>query len=169
MKLSVRKTATAAMLAALAVAMSAFSIPIGASKCYPIQHMVNVICAVFLGPGYGVMSAFCTALIRNLMGTGSLLAFPGSMVGAFCCGMLYRKTGRLWPTYFAEMIGTGVIGGILCFPVATLVMGKEAAVFTYVMPFFMSTACGTVMAALLVGALQRSHALDYLQGVLSRP
>ncbi len=156
------------MLAALATAMSAFSIPIGVSKCYPIQHMVNVICAVFLGPGYGVMAAFCTSLIRNLMGTGSLLAFPGSMVGAFCCGVLYQKTGRLLPTYIAEVVGTGVIGGVLCFPVATLVMGKEAAVFTYVMPFFMSTACGTALAALLVCALEKSHALSYLKGVLSR-
>ena len=80
MKISLKKTVTAAMLAALTVALSGFYIPIGVSKCYPIQHMVNVLCAIFLGPGYGVMAAFCTSLIRNLMGTGSLLAFPGSMV-----------------------------------------------------------------------------------------
>lgn len=166
MKSTVKKLTTAAMLVALTVAMSGFSIPIGASKCYPIQHLVNVICAVFLGPGYGVMSAFCTSVIRNLMGTGSLLAFPGSMVGAFCCGIIYQKTGKLLLTYLGEMIGTGLLGGMLCFPVATLFMGREAALFTYVMPFFMSTACGTVMAAILVTALDKSHALSYLKGVL---
>ncbi len=80
MKITVKKTVTAAMLVALTVAMSSFSIPIGASKCYPIQHLVNVICAVFLGPAYGVMAAFCTSLIRNLMGTGSLLADRKSVV-----------------------------------------------------------------------------------------
>ena len=47
MKLTVKKTATAAMLVALTVAMSGFSIPIGASRCYPIQHLVNAVCAVF--------------------------------------------------------------------------------------------------------------------------
>ncbi|MEY8394477.1 energy coupling factor transporter S component ThiW [Lachnospiraceae bacterium 45-P1] len=168
MKITVKKTVTAAMLVALTVAMSSFSIPIGASKCYPIQHLVNVICAVFLGPAYGVMAAFCTSLIRNLMGTGSLLAFPGSMVGAFICGVVYEKTQKLLPTYMGEVVGTGLIGGMLCFPVAVLVMGKEAALFTYVMPFCMSTACGTIMAAILVGALSKSHALEYLRGMLEQ-
>lgn len=154
------------MLVALTVSLSSFAIPIGASKCYPIQHLVNVVCAVFLGPAYGVMAAFCTSLIRNLLGTGSLLAFPGSMAGAFLCGMIYKKTRKLIPTYLGEVAGTGLIGGMLCFPVATLLMGKEAAVFTYVIPFFMSTACGTVMAAILVAALQKAHVLEYLRGVL---
>lgn len=166
MKNTLKKTVTAAMLVALTVSLSSFAIPIGASKCYPIQHLVNVVCAVFLGPAYGVMAAFCTSLIRNLLGTGSLLAFPGSMAGAFLCGMIYKKTRKLIPTYLGEVAGTGLIGGMLCFPVATLLMGKEAAVFTYVIPFFMSTACGTVMAAILVAALQKAHVLEYLRGVL---
>ena len=139
MKISLKKAVTAAMLAALTVALSGLYIPIGVSKCYPIQHMVNVLCAVFLGPGYGVMAAFCASLIRNLMGTGSLLAFPGSMVGALLCGMLYEKTGKLLPAYLGEVIGTGILGGMLCYPVAVVLMGKEAALFTYVMPFLMST------------------------------
>ena len=167
MKLTVKKTATAAMLVALTVAMSGFSIPIGASRCYPIQHLVNVVCAVFLGPVYGVMAAFCTSFIRNLMGTGSLMAFPGSMVGALLCGLIYQKTGKLLLTYIGEVVGTGLLGGMLCYPVAVLIMGNsEAALFTYVMPFFMSTACGTVMAAILVAALEKSHAMNYLKGVL---
>ena len=167
MKLTVKKTATAAMLVALTVVMSGFSIPIGASRCYPIQHLVNVVCAVFLGPVYGVMAAFCTSFIRNLMGTGSLLAFPGSMVGALLCGLIYQKTGKLLLTYIGEVVGTGLLGGMLCYPVAVLIMGNsDAALFTYVMPFFMSTACGTVMAAILVAALEKSHAMNYLKGVL---
>lgn len=166
MKTTVKKTATAAMLTALTVAMSGFAIPIGASRCYPIQHLVNVVCAVFLGPAYGVMAAFCTSFIRNIVGTGSLLAFPGSMVGAFLCAVLYKKTGSLWLTYLGEIAGTGVLGGMLCYPVATLIMGREAALFTYVVPFFMSTACGTAMAVILMGALEKSHALDYLKRVL---
>lgn len=165
-KKTVKKTVTAAMLVALTVSMSTFAIPIGASKCYPIQHLVNIICAVFLGPAYGVMAAFCTSLIRNLLGTGTLLAFPGSMAGALLCGLIYEKTQKLIPTYIGEVVGTGLIGGMLCYPVATLVMGREAALFTYVMPFFMSTACGTVFAIILVGALSKSHALDYLKGIL---
>ena len=91
---SIKKTALAGMLVALTVALSGFSIPIGASKCFPIQHLVNVLAGVFLGPVYGVSMAFCVSLIRNILGTGSLLAFPGSMVGAFLGAYLFQKTGR---------------------------------------------------------------------------
>ena len=165
MNYNVRKLTVAAMLVAVSVVLSAFSIPIGASRCFPIQHLVNVISAVFLGPLYGVIMAFCTSLIRNLMGTGSLLAFPGSMAGAFLCGMVFSYTKRLIPTYFGEVIGTGIIGGMLCYPVATLLMGQEAALFTFV-PFLMSTVCGTIMAAVILGVLYRSKAVNVIRSTL---
>ena len=79
---AIKRLAVSGMLTALAVALSGFSIPIGASRCFPAQHLVNVIAGVFLGPVYGTGIAFCTSLARNIIGTGSLLAFPGSMVGA---------------------------------------------------------------------------------------
>ncbi|HJC51513.1 MAG TPA: energy coupling factor transporter S component ThiW [Candidatus Anaerostipes avistercoris] len=166
MNYNVRKLTVAAMLVAVSVVLSAFSIPIGASRCFPIQHLVNVISAVFLGPLYGVIMAFCTSLIRNLMGTGSLLAFPGSMAGAFLCGMVFSYTKRLIPTYFGEVIGTGIIGGMLCYPVATLLMGQEAALFTFVVPFLMSTVCGTIMAAVILGVLYRSKAVNVIRSTL---
>lgn len=166
MKMSVRKLAVSAMLTAAAVSLSGFSIPIGASKCFPIQHLVNVLAGVFLGPGYGVAMAFCTSLIRNLMGTGSLLAFPGSMVGALLCGLAYRYSGRLAPAYAGEVFGTGILGGMLCYPVAALVMGKETAIAAYVAPFLMSTLCGTVIAAFLIGVLCKSGAFRYMRHLL---
>ena len=79
-KVSIQKLAIAGVLIALSVVLSGFSIPIGASKCFPIQHMVNVIAGTLLGPWYAVGMAFITSLIRLIMGTGTLLAFPGSMV-----------------------------------------------------------------------------------------
>ena len=166
MKCNTKKLLTAAMLTALSVSLSSFAIPIGASKCFPIQHLCNVIAGVFLGPGYGVAMAFCTSFIRNLLGTGSLLAFPGSMVGALLCGLRYQRTGRLAAAYFGEVFGTGILGGMLCYPVATLLMGQEAALFAYVLPFLMSTACGTLMAFVLVSALYKSGAMSYLAGML---
>ena len=47
-KLSVKKLALAGMLCALCVVGSVFSFPMFGSKCAPIQHMVNVTCAVLL-------------------------------------------------------------------------------------------------------------------------
>lgn len=154
------------MMVAVGFGLSGFSIPIGASKCFPIQHMVNVLTGVILGPGYAVASAFCISLLRNMAGTGSLLAFPGSMIGAFCCGMIYKYAKNLYLAYAGEVIGTGIIGGIVCYPVATLIMGKEAAVFAYVLPFLISTAGGTIIAAILLAALYKSGAMDYVNGLL---
>ncbi|MCC8024960.1 MAG: energy coupling factor transporter S component ThiW [Clostridium sp.] len=166
MKISVRKLAVSAMLTAVAVSLSGFSIPIGASRCFPIQHLANVIAGVFLGPWYGVAMAFCTSLIRNLMGTGSLLAFPGSMIGALACGLLYRHTGKLALAYLGEVVGTGILGGVLCYPVAALILGREGAVFAYVMPFLMSTLSGTGIGAFFMGVLLKSGAFNYLKHLL---
>ena len=89
-KTNIHKLVFAAVLVALAVVGSLVSFPIGASKCAPVQHLVNIIGAVFLGPAWAVGVGFTAALLRNLLGLGSLLAFPGSMVGAFVAGMLYK-------------------------------------------------------------------------------
>jgi len=163
---SVVKLVLSGMFVALAVVLSTFSIPVGGSKCFPIQHMVNVLAAVFLGPWYGVGIAFCTSLIRNILGTGTLLAFPGSMIGALCCGLVYKHTGKLTFTYIAEVIGTGVLGGLLAYPVAAFIMGKEVALFVYVVPFLVSTIGGTVIAAVLITILKANHTLEVLQNMV---
>ena len=163
---SVVKLVLSGMFVALAVVLSTFSIPVGGSKCFPIQHMVNVLAAVFLGPWYGVAIAFCTSLIRNILGTGTLLAFPGSMIGALCCGLVYKHTGKLTFTYIAEVIGTGILGGFLAFPVAAFIMGKEVALFVYVVPFLVSTIGGTVIAAVLISILKANHTLEVLQNMV---
>ena len=132
----VRKLVVAAMFVALAVTLSTLSFPVGASRCFPVQHMVNVLSAVLLGPGYGVAVAFCTSLIRNLLGTGTLLAFPGSMIGALCCGLMYKYTKRLLPTYIAEVVGTGVLGGLAAYPVAAYRLTSWAEKARYMRTFF---------------------------------
>lgn len=156
---NVRKLCTAGILTALGVVCSAFYIPVGAAKCFPVQHMVNVIAGVLLGPLYAVMMAFVTSLIRVLSGTGSLLAFPGSMIGAFCCGLLYKQTKKLLFAYLGEVVGTGIIGAVAAYPVAAFWMGREAALFAYMIPFVLSSAGGAAISALAIGALQKTHVL----------
>lgn len=166
-KICVKKLVISGMLVALTVALSGFSIPIGASKCFPIQHLVNVLAGVYLGPFYGVLMAFCTSLIRNLIGTGTLLAFPGSMVGAFLSAYLFQRTGKFFLAYLGEVAGTGLIGAALCYPIAVLIMGKEVAVFFFVVPFLMSTASGTILAAFLLEILRRSGLFSYLRRLIN--
>ena len=78
-----KKLVISGILIAISTILGTFSIPLLGAKVAPIQHLVNVIAAVILGPVYGVGCAFVSSLLRNILGTGSLLAFPGSMVGVF--------------------------------------------------------------------------------------
>ena len=168
--LSVKKLALAGMLCALAVVGSVFSFPIFGSKCAPVQHMVNILCAVLLGPYWGLGVAFVASLLRNLLGLGSLMAFPGSMFGALLCGVVYHKTQKLLPTLVGEVFGTSILGGLSAYPVAILLMGKSAgdiAFYAYIVPFLVSTAGGAVIAGVLLAALQRSGALHSMQTSLS--
>ena len=75
------------------------------------------------------------------------MAFPGSMVGALCCGIAYRLSRKISLTCISEAIGTGVLGGIAAYPVAKLLMGqKPAGLFIYVVPFLISTVVGSLLA-----------------------
>ncbi len=161
-----KKIICSGMLVALAVTLSGFSIPISASRCFPVQHLINVLAGVYLGPFYGILIAFCTSLIRNLMGTGSLLAFPGSMVGAFLSAYLFQRTEKFVLAYLGEIIGTGLLGATLSYPVAVFLMGKEVAVFFFVLPFLMSTVTGTVLAMILMEIMRRSGLFSYVRGLV---
>jgi len=168
--LSVKKLALAGMFCALCVVGSVFSFPMFGSKCAPVQHMVNVLCAVLLGPWWGVGVAFVAFPLRHLLGLGSLMAFPGSMFGALLCGLAYHKTKNLIATVVGEVFGTSILGGLCAWPVAIFLMGKSAAdiaFYAYIVPFLISTAVGAVIAGAVVFSLQRSGALRSMQNSLS--
>ena len=159
----------AGILVAVAVVGSMFSFPVFGSKCSPVQHMVNVICGVLLGPWYALGAGFLAALIRNLLGLGSLLAFPGSMCGSLLCGLIWKYSKKLLPTLAGEVFGTGIIGGLLAYPIAVAFMGVASANvgFTaYVIPFLISTVVGSLLAGALIFALDKNGALRNMQNRL---
>ena len=171
MKSNTKKLALAGVLCAVAVVGSMFSFPVFGSKCAPVQHMVNVLCAVLLGPWYGVAVAFVASLLRNLLGLGSLMAFPGSMFGALLCGLVYHKTKNLLATLCGEVFGTGIIGGLLAWPVAVFLMGKAAgdiAFYAYIVPFLVSTVGGSIIAGVVLIALEKNSTLKKMQASLAR-
>ena len=158
---NIKKLSIAGILCAAAVVGSLFSFPVFGSKCAPVQHMVNVFCAVLLGPGYGVMAAFVASLIRNMLGIGSLMAFPGSMFGALVCGVVYKRFHNI-----IEVAGTSILGGLSAYPVAIFLMGKNAsnlAFYVYVFPFFVSTAVGALISGMIVLSLKSSGLLAKMQ------
>ena len=102
----------------MCVVGSVFSFPMFGSKCAPVQHMVNVLCAVLLGPWWGVGVAFVASLLRNILGLGSLMAFPGSMFGALLCGLVYAGDIAFYAYIVPFLISTAVgavIAGVLVY------------------------------------------------------
>lgn len=152
-----RNVARAVILTAIAVALSPFFIPVGISKCFPAQHMVNVLSAVMLGPAYAVAIAFMAAIIRNILGIGTILAFPGGMVGALLAGLAYRSFKNIYIAGIGEVIGTGLIGSLVSvWIVGPLLMGKTMAVFALIIAFSISTIGGTVIALFALPLLRKA-------------
>lgn len=144
---SLRKWIFSALLVAAGVLLSPlFSFPLGVTRAFPLQHMINIFLAVLCGTRFSTSAAFGTAFIRNILGTGSLLAFPGSMIGAFLSGYLYSKTQKLWCAVLGEFVGTSIIGGLVSYPIAALLMGSSKGALFYVSLFSISCGAGCVIA-----------------------
>ncbi|MDR3354988.1 MAG: energy coupling factor transporter S component ThiW [Synergistaceae bacterium] len=149
-----KKMALAAMFAALAVLLSGFSFPVGPSRCFPFQHAMNVMCGVILGPWWAVGSAFVSSVIRNMLGTGTILAFPGSMFGALAVGLAadMLPSGRRLFAAAAEPLATSLIGAW----VSSLIMasaGKGAMFSMLSVAFLASSAPGAVIGFLAIFSL----------------
>ena len=153
-----RTVARAVILVAIGVALSPFtSVPIGIAKINPTQHFVNVVSAVLLGPWWAVGVAMIIGILRNALGTGTLLAFPGGMIGAFLAGVFYRLTRNVYLGAFGEIIGTGLIGAVVsALLVAPLLLGKKMALGALIIAFSGSTILGSILGVLALKVLERA-------------
>ncbi|MBM4307682.1 MAG: energy coupling factor transporter S component ThiW [Deltaproteobacteria bacterium] len=153
-----RIIARTVILVAIGVAISPFtSIPIGIAKINPAQHFVNVIAAILLGPWWATGIAFIIGIIRNGLGTGTLLAFPGGMVGAFLAGIAYRYSRNIYLGALGEIIGTGLLGAILsALIVAPVFMGKTIALGALIIAFSGSTITGAIIGLFGLKLLERA-------------
>ena len=149
--MQVKKLTSAALLIAIGtLSAHLIYIPAGVSKCFPVQHAINVLGAVLLGPDYAVAIAFVISCLRNMFGTGSLLAFPGSMIGALLAGLAYKQWRNLPAAMTGEIIGTGILGGLTAWLIASTLLGSKAVAWFFIPPFLVSTIGGSIIAGLLL-------------------
>jgi len=152
-----KKVALAVILVVVAVALSPIFIPVGIAKCFPAQHMVNVLAGVMLGPLYAVVIAAVSGIIRNVLGLGTLLAFPGGMVGALLAGLAYRAFRNIYAAGAGEVVGTGLLGALAsAWIVAPVFMGKSMAVATLIIAFSISTLGGSVFGIIALHLLRKA-------------
>jgi len=120
----VKKLALLAIFSALGVAISPFTwfVAFG-TKAYPAQHMINAILGVLLGPLWTTIAAIFIGIIRNILGTGTVYAFPGGIFGGLVVGLVYWVFKRL---KLSEKIR---LAAALCEPIGTLLIGAPLAIF----------------------------------------
>ena len=104
-------TITAFLIAINVVLSSLIVIPLGPIKAAPVQHFINVLCAVFVW--YGLAQALISSILRISFGTGSPFAFPGSMIGVLLSSLFYMYRKHIFMASVGEVLGTGVIGSLM--------------------------------------------------------
>ncbi len=122
--------------------------------------MVNVLGAVLLGPWYALAVAIAASVIRNALGTGTIFAFPGSMIGAFIAGWVYVVTKNIYLTALGEIIGTGIIGAFAStLLVAPVLQSRTMEATAFIIPFLASTVVGSIVAVAGLLTLRRAGVL----------
>lgn len=131
----------------------------------PMAHFINVTCAVFMGPYWAFLCALLIGIIRmTLMGIPPL-ALTGAVFGAFLSGMFYRLSkGKLIWAFLGEVIGTGIIGAIISYPVMTFIWGRTGlSWFFYVPSFIAGTLIGGSIAFIFLKQLAKAGLLTKFQ------
>lgn len=154
-----KMTYTAVISAIVAVSSTVIYIPVGFAKIFPIQHLANILTAVMVGPYYAVIQALLASTIRNIIGTGSLFAYPGSLLGALLAGFAYAKTRNLTFAALGEVIGTGILGAIATYPIATLILGQKATLFGLIPAFALSSFTGAFLSFFLLKIMERNQVI----------
>lgn len=158
---STKKLTIMAMFVAIGIVGATFIwFPAGIARAYPVQHAVNVLAAVLLGPGPAVMIAFVIGLLRNILGLGTILAFPGGMIGALLAGLMYRWYQKTWAAAAGEIFGTAVLGALVAVPIVQFFLGEAAAVLAFIPGFLISSAAGAMLALLILSRWKPNWAED---------
>ena len=157
-----KMTLTALFIALNVVLSTVVVIPIGPFKAAPVQHFVNVLSAVILGPWFGLAQAFLSSLIRLLFGIGTPFAFPGSMIGVLLASLFYYVNRHLFVASIGEVIGTGVIGSLVCIPLAWVLGLDSLAIKPLMATFLLSSCVGASLSYILLLVLKKRNQLPDL-------
>jgi energy coupling factor transporter S component ThiW len=142
-------TETAIFVAIGVIGSTFLAINIGPYRALFIQHLLNVILAVFYGTQRVVAVSFTVALLRNLLGIGTLFAFSGGMIGACLAGLFYRMKPSIYTAALGEVIGTGLIAAVVSRQLSHVLTGEALPLFFFVPGFTLSSATGAIIAMIL--------------------
>ncbi|MCR5778286.1 MAG: energy coupling factor transporter S component ThiW [Lachnospiraceae bacterium] len=156
---------TLAMFVALGVVISPI---LRVEGMCPMAHFINISVAVFLGPQYAFICAVTIGILRMVLMGIPPLALTGAVFGATLSGVLYRVSkGKLIAAVIGEVIGTGIIGAIVSYPVMTYLWGRGGlSLFFYVPSFICGTLIGGSIAYLVLKRMASTGVLAKIQSSL---
>lgn len=126
----------------------------------PFQHFVDVLAAVLVGPWYGCAAAFLCGAMRMMSGR-TIQAIAGAVFGPILGGLIYRKTKNIYLVFVGEVIGTGVIGALVSYPLMKWFYALDVQQWYYYVPFYTpSAAVGAGMGIAVLLGLKRSGVLS---------
>lgn len=138
----------------------------------PMAHFINITCAVFLGPYYALLCAILIGVLRMCFMGIPPLALTGAVFGAFLSGVFYRiSKGRIIFAVIGEVIGTGIIGAVVSYPIMTLLWNSNGAYshltwLFYVPSFIMGTLIGGSIAFLFLKKIVKNGLMQKIQAKL---
>ena len=159
---NVLRMVTMAMLVAIGVVISPL---LRVEGMCPMAHLINITAAVFLGPVDAFLVAVMIGVIRmSVMGIPPL-ALTGAVFGAALSGILYKVSNqKIWAAVLGEIIGTGIIGAIVSYPVMAFICGRQGLTWLFYVPSFI---CGTLIggsiAFVFLYQLQKAGVLKDIQ------
>ena len=131
----------------------------------PMAHFINIVCAVLLGPWYALLCATLIGVIRMMLMGIPPLALTGAVFGAMLSGILYRMSkGKLIYAVIGEVIGTGIIGAIVSYPIMAFIYGKTGLTWLFYVPLFVcGTLIGGTIAYFFLASLRKTGMLANFQ------
>lgn len=164
------KVTLSSFFIALGFVLSLVSFPIGPTRIFPFQHMINVIVAIMLGPFYAAAIALGIGTLRVAAGTGTLFAYPGGMPGGFVVGTIYWYLWHHDECALTEPLGTAMGGILSALAVAPFIgarplpsiLGLTAQWEIFVIAFWFASIPGSIMGYVVVKALRKIGVFERL-------
>lgn len=165
-----RKVVLSALMIALGVLLSFFpgAVPIGPTRVFPFQHMINALTGVALGPWYGAFIAMAIGVLRISAGTGTVFALTGGIPGAIVVGLVYRYIYRRDTSALTEPVGTALgalmsallVSPIIGNPPLPPFLGIDAQWLLFLIFFLMSSIPGALLGYIFLKMLRRSRLIE---------
>lgn len=133
------------------------------TKINPFVHLINSLMGVLIGLTFACVTATCIAILRFLLGIGTIHAFHGGISGAVIVGISSYILRKKFPKYtnyasLLEPIGTVFIGGSIADIIAAILYGVpifEFILFWWVL-FALSCIPGAILGFLMLKVLKKA-------------